>query len=206
MIFRRTPPDTPVEAAGMEEPAAPEAPTPATAETTPAAQPNATVLGAETVLEGNIVTSGPLTILGTVNGAVQAAHCVIEEGGAVHGPIVAETLIIRGQVVGHICSMQVTVASSSSVEGDILNTSIAIETGAAINGKITRSDDPLSDWQQMWSADAAPAHSGLTGDAASAPSAALENSATERFSGTRKDGKKDAAADITPLEEVRKRK
>ena len=205
MIFRRTPSETPAVATGMEETTAPESPSPAIPDTS-ATQPNATVLAAEAVLEGNIVTSGPLTILGTVNGAVQAAHCVIEEGGAVHGPIVAETLIIRGQVVGHICSMQVTVAASSTVEGDILNTSIAIENGAAINGKITRSDDPLSDWQKMWSADAAQAHSDLIDNASSAPSAAPEKSTRERFSTTRKDGKKDSAADITPLEEVRKRK
>lgn len=203
MIFRRTQPDAPGETAGMEEPLAPENAAPAAMET-PAAQPNATVLGAETVLEGNIVTSGALTILGTVNGAVQAAQCVIEESGAVHGPIVAETLVIRGQVVGQICSMQVTVAAGSTVEGDILNQSIAIENGAAINGKITRSEDPLSDWQKMWSAEAAQADATLaTGPSSATP--ALEASASERFSSA-KSGKKDTAADVTPLEEVRKRK
>jgi len=36
------------------------------------------------------------------------------------------------------------------VEGDIINQTIAIESGAYVDGKIRRSEDPLGEWQRMW--------------------------------------------------------
>ncbi len=108
------------------------------------------VLTAESVLEGNLATSGELHIDGTVHGSVQAAVVIIGTNGAVHGNVVGEEVFIRGRVIGPICGVNVVLVSGSHVEGDIINQTIAIESGAYVDGKIRRSEDPLGEWQRMW--------------------------------------------------------
>ena len=114
----------------------------------PAAGPS--ILTSDLALEGNLATNGELQIDGTVHGSVRASACIVEANGAVHGPIVAEDVFIRGRVIGPICGVHVTVVAGGHVEGDVLNQSIAIENGAYIDGKIRRSEDPMGEWQQMW--------------------------------------------------------
>lgn len=108
------------------------------------------VLTAESVLEGNLATSGELHIDGTVHGSVQAAVVIVGTNGAVHGNVVGEEVFIRGRVIGPICGVNVVLVSGSHVEGDIINQTIAIESGAYVDGKIRRSEDPLGEWQRMW--------------------------------------------------------
>ncbi len=141
MIFRKSKSraDAPI-------PAAPEAPQKAK----PVANAGPSILTSDMVLEGNLATNGELQIDGTVHGAVRAAVCIIEANGAVHGSVAAEEVFIRGRVIGPICGVHVTVVAGGHVEGDVLNQSIAIENGAYIDGKIRRSEDPMTEWQQMW--------------------------------------------------------
>ena len=108
------------------------------------------VLTADVVLEGNLVTSGDLQLDGTLHGSVQARHIIIESTGAVSGHVVAEEVIIHGRVIGPICGVRVHLAPGAQVEGDVLNQSIVVEDGAFIDGQIRHSEDPLGEWQQMW--------------------------------------------------------
>ncbi|WP_051928823.1 polymer-forming cytoskeletal protein [Thermopetrobacter sp. TC1] len=119
-------------------------------EQTTQASSGPSVLTAESVLEGNLATSGELHIDGTVHGSVQAAVVIVGTNGAVHGNVVGEEVFIRGRVIGPICGVNVVLVSGSHVEGDIINQTIAIESGAYVDGKIRRSEDPLGEWQRMW--------------------------------------------------------
>ena len=116
------------------------------------AQPvgGASVLTADVVMEGNLVTSGDLQLDGTLHGSVQATRIIIDASGAVSGQVVAEEVIIHGRVIGPICGVRVHLAPGAQVEGDVLSQSIVVEDGAFIDGQIRHSDDPLGEWQQLW--------------------------------------------------------
>ncbi len=144
MIFRKSKPG----AKGAAAPARTQTPEETPKKPKPAAGPS--ILTSDLALEGNLATNGELQIDGTVHGSVRASACIVEANGAVHGPIVAEDVFIRGRVIGPICGVHVTVVAGGHVEGDVLNQSIAIENGAYIDGKIRRSEDPMGEWQQMW--------------------------------------------------------
>ena len=119
------------------------------------AQPvgGASLLTADVVMEGNLVTSGDLQLDGTLHGSVQARRIVIDTTGAVNGHVVAEEVVIHGQVIGPICGVRVHLAPGAQVEGDVLSQSIVVEDGAFIDGQIRHSEDPLGEWQQMWYGD-----------------------------------------------------
>ena len=118
----------------------------------PATQPvgGTSLLTADVVMEGNLVTSGDLQLDGTLHGSVQAARIVIDTSGAVSGHVVAEEVVIHGRVIGPICGVRVHLAPGAQVEGDVLSQSIVVEDGAFIDGQIRHSEDPLGEWQQLW--------------------------------------------------------
>ena len=60
------------------------------------------------------------------------------------GALIAEEIVVRGNVQGSIRGNAVTFQSSSRVEGDVFHKSLAIEQGAFFEGKSRRSDDPMS--------------------------------------------------------------
>lgn len=146
MIFRKSKTADTNAPSGEEKPpvATPEQPAQANDEHT------ASVLTADVVMEGNLVTSGNLELNGTIHGAVQAAHVVIDVNGAVNGQVVAEEIVIRGRVIGPICGVRVHLLPGAQVEGDVLSHGIIVENGAFIDGQIRHSEDPLGEWQQMW--------------------------------------------------------
>ena len=111
------------------------------------------VLTADVVMEGNLLTNGDLQLEGTLHGSVQARRIVIDATGEINchgGYVVAEEVIIHGRVIGPICGVRVHLAPGAQVEGDVLNQSIVVEDGAFIDGQIRHSEDPLGEWQQMW--------------------------------------------------------
>ena len=63
----------------------------------------------------------------------------------VTGGVAAEDVIVRGQIVGSIRGLRITLQAQSHVEGDIFHQSLAIEQGAYFEGKSRRSDNPLAE-------------------------------------------------------------
>jgi len=102
------------------------------------------IIGADVVIQGNMVTGGELQVDGTVQGDVRAAAIVVGPQGAIHGEIIAEEIIVRGRVIGPIRGIRVQVFSSAHVDGDIVHDSLAVETGAFCQGNIRRSEEPLA--------------------------------------------------------------
>lgn len=103
------------------------------------------IITAEVVMDGHLLSAGELQIDGEVNGDVRAKAVVIDINGIVHGEVAAEDVIVRGRIIGPIRALHVHLLNGSHVEGDILNETISIENGAFIDGQIHRVDDPLSD-------------------------------------------------------------
>lgn len=94
------------------------------------------LIGAGTVITGNIQCSGDIRIDGTVKGNMEVGQkLVIGETGSVHGDISAVNVSISGTVKGNIVTDETTVLhGTSAVDGDIQTRQIIIEQGGSFNG------------------------------------------------------------------------
>lgn len=102
------------------------------------------IITAEVVIDGGLLSGGDLQIDGEVNGDVRAHAVVIDVNGLVHGQVAGEDVIVRGRVIGPIMGLHVHLLNGAHVEGDVVHENISIENGAFIDGSIHHAEDPLS--------------------------------------------------------------
>ena len=107
-----------------------------------------TVIGADLLITGNLISRGEVQVEGEVQGDIHAQHIVVGDKARITGGIVAEEIVVRGHVMGSVRGKRVMLQSSSHVEGDIFHQALAIEQGAFFEGKSRRSDDPTGDSQK----------------------------------------------------------
>ncbi len=105
---------------------------------------SSSLIGADLVIVGNIVSSSLVQIDGEIQGDIHGTHIVVGETARITGGIVSEEVVVRGTVTGSIRGRKVMLQSDSKVEGDIYHKSLAIEQGAYFEGKSRRTDDPLA--------------------------------------------------------------
>ncbi|ESQ84352.1 hypothetical protein AEAC466_08335 [Asticcacaulis sp. AC466] len=91
--------------------------------------------GGGLLIEGNITGTGDLHLDGTVRGDVKVAHLVVGESGNIEGKVEAETIEIRGRIVGSITGKQIKLQATAYVEGDITHDQLAIDVGAFFQGR-----------------------------------------------------------------------
>ena len=104
----------------------------------------ASVIGADLLITGNLETTGEVRIEGELQGDVRASRVVIGEQAVVTGALVAEEIVIAGNVQGSIRGNNVTFQAASHIEADVYHRSLAIEQGAYFEGKSRRSDNPMA--------------------------------------------------------------
>jgi cytoskeletal protein CcmA (bactofilin family) len=106
------------------------------------------VIGPDLVITGNLMSKGEVQIDGEVQGDIHSSYVVVGEKARITGGIIADEVVVRGQVMGSIRGKRVMLQSSSHVEGDIHHSALAIEQGAFFEGKSRRSDDPTAGVQR----------------------------------------------------------
>jgi len=99
-----------------------------------AAKPQSSI-GSGLLIDGNILGNGDLLLDGTVRGDVKVAHLIVGESGNIEGKVEAETIEVRGRVVGAIQGRQVRLLASAYVEGDITHDQLSIDVGAFFQGR-----------------------------------------------------------------------
>jgi cytoskeletal protein CcmA (bactofilin family) len=102
------------------------------------------VIGTDLSITGNLESKGEIQVEGEVQGDVNAARIVVGERARLTGSLLADDIVVRGNVAGSIRGNNVTLQANSRVEGDIFHRSLAIEQGAFFEGKSRRSDDPTT--------------------------------------------------------------
>jgi len=147
--------------APMTAPAAPVMPTRKAARS---AAPS--ILSADTVVTGTLVSAGDMQVDGRVDGDVHSVSLVIGDKAEIHGEVIAEDVTVRGRVIGRIRARKVLLCATSHVEGDILHEAFAVESGAFFEGNCRHSDNPLGDAAPQLSA---PAQQTVMSVAAAAP-------------------------------------
>jgi cytoskeletal protein CcmA (bactofilin family) len=103
------------------------------------------IISADLIVTGTLVSNGDIQIDGVVEGDVRSAGLVIGEKAEIRGEILAEDITVRGRVIGRIRARKVQLAATSHVEGDILHEAFAVEAGAFFEGSCRHSSNPLGD-------------------------------------------------------------
>lgn len=95
------------------------------------------LIGINSVIEGNFITSESARIDGEIRGNVESkGKLYVGTKGKVIGNIIVEGIMISGQVDGDIISSgKVEITSSGIVNGDINAKSLVIDENAIFNGR-----------------------------------------------------------------------
>ena len=96
-------------------------------------------LGAGLIIDGNVTGTGDLHLDAVVRGDVKVDHLTVGEAGSIEGKVDAETIEVRGRIVGAITGKQVKLQATAYVEGDITHEQLAIDVGAYFQGRCLQS-------------------------------------------------------------------
>ena len=102
---------------------------------------SSSVIGRDLTIIGSglkIVSRGLLQVDGEVQGDVIGQKIVIGPTGKVTGLVNAEEIVVQGAVFGTIKAVDVKLAASSVVEGDLYHQTFGLEQGASFEGRSRR--------------------------------------------------------------------
>lgn len=96
-----------------------------------------TLVGENTVIEGNISTKGTLRVDGKVNGNLQVeGDIVLGEKSKITGEINTQNIVVGGVIIGNVkASSSARLTPTGRVEGDLFVESLVVDEGAQFEGK-----------------------------------------------------------------------
>jgi cytoskeletal protein CcmA (bactofilin family) len=102
------------------------------------ARPEPTVLSANALFKGSIVTNDSVEIHGNIEGDVRAASITVYPSAKIKGDITADVILVQGAVEGRIEAKDVRLQGGANVIGEIVHGSLGIDTTAIFEGSIKR--------------------------------------------------------------------
>ena len=102
------------------------------------------VIGSDLTIIGSglkIIAQRTLQVDGEIQGDVMGSSVIIGQSGKVTGLVNAENVKVNGAVHGTIKGVNVVITSTAAVEGDIFHQTLALEQGAAFDGRSRRPKD-----------------------------------------------------------------
>ena len=103
------------------------------------------IISADLVVNGTLISTGDIQIDGRVEGDVHSSGLVIGDKAFIQGEVLADDVTVRGRIQGGIRARKVLLCATSHVEGNILHEAFAVEAGAFFEGNCRHSDNPLSE-------------------------------------------------------------
>jgi cytoskeletal protein CcmA (bactofilin family) len=94
-----------------------------------------TVIGGDLTVIGDLTSDGHVEIKGTIKGTVNSRSVEILESGVIEGALIAESVIIRGCVVGPVRANTVTAATTARIIGSVFHNVLTVEPGATLEGR-----------------------------------------------------------------------
>lgn len=94
------------------------------------------LIGAGTIIEGDVTTNGDIRIDGSLKGSITVkGKLVIGVSGSIDGEAICQNADVSGTVKGKISvSELLSLKASAKLAGDIVTNKIAIEPGAVFSG------------------------------------------------------------------------
>ncbi|HAW53532.1 MAG TPA: polymer-forming cytoskeletal protein, partial [Hyphomonas sp.] len=105
----------------------------------------ASIICADMKINGSVSSEGALQIDGTVDGDVAATDITIGASGHITGEVKAEVVRVKGRIKGSIRARKVELETGAHVKGDIVHSSLQIQSNAVFEGQVKHADDPLKD-------------------------------------------------------------
>ena len=105
------------------------------------------LVGAGTVVEGNIAFSGGLRVDGRIRGNVltaddQPSTLVVSEKAQIEGEIRVSHAVVNGTVIGPVFGAEyVELQPKSNVTGDVHYRTLEIQLGAVVQGRLVHQDE-----------------------------------------------------------------
>ncbi len=98
--------------------------------------PSVNLIGAGTVIQGDIKTNGDIRIDGALTGSISVkGKLVIGVSGSVDGEVICQNADVSGTVKGKVTVAELlSLKASAKLTGDIITNKIAIEPGAVFSG------------------------------------------------------------------------
>jgi len=103
----------------------------------------ASIICADMKINGSVTSEGALQIDGIVDGDVSATDITIGASGQITGEVKAEVVKVKGKIKGSIRARKVELETGAHVKGDIVHTSLQIQSNAVFEGQVKHADDPL---------------------------------------------------------------
>ena len=104
----------------------------------------ASTIGEDLTITGDVTSKGELRIDGRVQGNVHCVSLILGENSEITGDVKAEDVLIGGRLLGSVHGRRVILQSTAHVEGDLLHKDRAMEQGAYFQGESRRAEDPLA--------------------------------------------------------------
>jgi cytoskeletal protein CcmA (bactofilin family) len=94
------------------------------------------VIGADTLIKGELVSQGTVRIDGRFEGNVKADCVVVGESGLIIGDVTSKSLIAAGKLSGNVHSSEsVEIQPKGEVLGDIYTVRLNVADGAVFEGR-----------------------------------------------------------------------
>lgn len=102
-------------------------------------QPQATVIGAQTRIKGEIECQDSLVVAGHLEGAIRLGdELVIEPGGIVIADVQAARVLVGGTLVGNVTATEsVRLGAQGKLLGDVQCPQLVLADGAALRGNVS---------------------------------------------------------------------
>jgi len=102
-----------------------------------------TIIGKDSVVEGDFRAAGSVRLDGTVEGNVTVSgNLIIGETGKIHGNLEVTSVIIGGEINGNVnASLRTELTSTARLIGDIKTTLIVIDEKAVFQGRCDMNQD-----------------------------------------------------------------
>jgi cytoskeletal protein CcmA (bactofilin family) len=104
---------------------------------------DALVLNRRVVITGSFSYDGEVLLAGRIEGGVRCKSLQIAERGSVDGDIVAERVVVLGEVNGSIHANELVLKTACTVAGEIYHRHLVLEDGCFFEGQSRRDKNPL---------------------------------------------------------------
>lgn len=95
------------------------------------------------VMRGDLESEADILVKGKVHGNVKCKLLIIDTGATIEGNIIAEEVIVRGNVKGVIGAKKVKLEKTAFVDCEVEHQLFAAEEGARIKGTLRFREEPV---------------------------------------------------------------
>jgi cytoskeletal protein CcmA (bactofilin family) len=108
--------------------------------------PIESLIGADLIVEGNLIFKGGLRVDGTIRGNVtaqegQAAMLVVSDQARIEGEVRCLHVVVNGTIVGPVISTElIELQPKARITGDVTYAALEMHQGAAVDGRLVHSE------------------------------------------------------------------